>query len=202
MSPLTLRPRAAHLLAQIGPVDQGDVAASLCDVLRMHREDIAAWATEDEDGNPGYSITVDLERTPDATLDWLRQFSGVRPAPAVTDPAEIRRRVSEARGKHRGKVPAIVSEIQTTLTGTRTVRPVKGADCWHMTFVTLAAETPDAAATLARMNARDVKPLGDIFEHVVVDGWTLDEFEAAYPTLAAAEEDFVTLYDLEINEPI
>lgn len=181
---LDLRPRAASMFAR-NPVDQGDVFAALCDVLRMHVEDVAELGFTDIDtGAPGWSQVVDADQAPDAWLDWLAQFPGVRPNPAVTDPVEKRRRIKEARGQHRGKLSAIISELRTTLVSSTDGPAYVFVDTsdgpHHLTFVTRTAETPDEAASLARLTARDVKPLGAIYDLNVVDGQIWAEATGAW----------------------
>lgn len=181
---LVLRPRAASMFAR-NPVDQGDVFASLCDVLRMHVEDVAEIAFADPDtGAPGWSSVVDADRAPDVWLDWLAQFPGVRPNPAVTDPDEKRRRIKEARGQHRGKLSAIVSELQTTLVSSTDGPAYVFVDTsdgpHHITFITRTAETPNPDASLAAITARDVKPIGALYELSVSDGQLWSEATGAW----------------------
>jgi hypothetical protein len=204
---LALRPRAASMFAR-NPVDQGDVFASLCDVLRMHVEDVAELGFTDKDtGAPGWSAVVDADRAPDAWLDWLSQFPGVRRDPAVTDAGEKRRRIKEARGQHRGKLSAILSELRTTLVSATDGPAYVFVDTsdgpHHLVFVTHTAETPDEAASTARLNAKGVKPLGAVYELNVVDGWAVGEMEDAYDglTVADLEGDYATVSALDANQP-
>jgi hypothetical protein len=170
----TLEPEAAYLYQQLRPIagedaEHGYATAHLCAALMKPVELISKLASEVGD-RPGYADAVDLPETPTQLLPWLGQFSGT-PLIDGEDPEEQRRKIREARGSHRGKVQAILSDVKATLTGTQTVTLIEryeGKTCMNL-VITRASETPDEAATLAALNNRQTKPLGAVYILVAAD---------------------------------
>jgi hypothetical protein len=150
--------------------------------------DSVADLSEPDDGTPGWSPLVDVERTPAWALPWTAQRAGItvtRGAPEDFQREELRRRSGEATGR-----PAtMIAKVKSTLTGDKVVRLVeRSSSAWRFLIVTRTAETPDAAATFAVILSE--KPGGDIAEHIISDAPLIDEgtltIDAASGTIDAA----------------
>jgi hypothetical protein len=202
MSAPVLEPEAARLYQQIGPVTQGDAehgyaAAHLCAVLMAPIERVVKIATEQGD-KPGYSRMMNVNDADVEDLPWLGQFNGT---PLIgSEPIEEQRRmIREARGSHRGAKRAIVSDVQATLTGEKTVDLIERAgSAFENVVVTRPAQTPREAATLAVLNDRSTKPLGAMYELIVTDTWIVAEVEEFEPSVAAVEA-LGTVRNVEIH---
>lgn len=126
-------------------------------------------------GRAPYSPLLDVTVCPPFALPFLAQFAGVRLRPAkigetLDDWAVYARDAILRRGgRNRGRLDAMVSAIQETLTGTRTVRFIErtGGDAYTATAITRPSETPDDAATLAAMLTQ--KPAGIVVTMVESD---------------------------------
>lgn len=178
--PPPLEPEAAYLYQQLLPMaeddaDTGYVTAHLCAVLMKPVELVSQLAKEDGD-KPGWRSAVDVDNAPAQLLPWLGQFNGT-PLEDTEPEEEMRRKIREARGSHRGTTRAILSDVAATLTGTKSVRLIErdGPSPFENVVVTRASETPDEAATLAALNNRQTKPLGVVYQLVVATSILVDE---------------------------
>lgn len=96
----------------------------LAHVCEAHGRMLQAVAdlVRDEDGHPGWSRLVDLDRAPGAAeeidcLPFIAAPAGVRLAPALGD-AERREAIRRREGFHRGRPAAIVSWVSRFTDGT------------------------------------------------------------------------------------
>lgn len=169
-----LRAEAAQVFQQISPSDSGTVMASYCAALMGPVEDVADWA-KDQGGRTGWGLVLDIDTCPDFLLSYLGRFRGVVIAPGTT-PDEARRLIRESHGFQRGTRTGLISDVQQTLTGSKTVRVIERSAGPHTcTIVTRPAETPDSAATLAAAKDRRRKPLGILIDLEVTDLPLIDE---------------------------
>jgi hypothetical protein len=152
-------------------------------------EDLA----RDTPAGPGWSSVVDLDRCPDDWLGWLAQLVGVTLIAGAT-PDESRARIAATDGFWRGTRSAIIAAAGATLTGTKTVyinERIDG-DAYHLAVLTLAAETPDAAAAQAAIVAQ--KPAGLVLDYRTTAGQTYDAVHVRYATYTALRTAYAT-YD-------
>lgn len=117
-------------------------------------------------GRAPYSTLLDVTTCPVFALPFLAQLAGVRLRPvSVGETLDAwavyaRDAILRRNGRNRGRPDAIVSAVQQTLTGSRTVRLIErvGGDAYALTIITRPAETPSSSATLAA--ALTQKPAG------------------------------------------
>jgi hypothetical protein len=107
-----------------------------------------------EDGHPGWSLLLDLERCPAWALEWLAQFVGVRLLPREgfeteeTWDAAMRDRMRRADGRNRGSPDAVRAAAQRYLTGAKTLFFMERfGGAYRLGVRTLRDETPDLVAT-------------------------------------------------------
>src|SRR6266545_2761555 len=90
------------------------------EALTRPLEEIDSLARDTTNGDPGWSIIVDLDRAPSSGLSWLAQFVGVVFKSGLTD-AEQREWILAQAGQKRGTVNALIAATQLHLTGTKQV---------------------------------------------------------------------------------
>lgn len=205
MSMPTLEPEAARLYQQIKPASEDDeangwAAAHLCAVLMAPVEKVSRWASDDGD-RPGWGIVLDVDDGPAELLPWLGQFDGTQVDPTLPE-AEQRRLVREARGSHRGKRSAILSDIQAALTGTKFVSLIERAGAPLRAIVRTRPSETDETTVLAALNNRLTAPLGVVYKLIVADIWIVAEIERTYSTVHEFEEAFATVKAVEEHEVI
>ncbi|HEX8762925.1 MAG TPA: hypothetical protein VF733_04170 [Candidatus Saccharimonadales bacterium] len=129
--------------------------SSIGDELFQFVED---WASDTDAGQPGYSLLVDITRSPDIGLPWLAQFVGAIVTSGAT-PAVQRQQVQSLSAWGRGTVAALQAAPLPWLTGTQTV-VIKERDTspYHLEVYTLASETTNATAVQNALLAQ--KPAG------------------------------------------
>lgn len=198
-----LNPAGEWLYDRLSPwaVDESDTTgwplAIFCQAWGLQVDEIF---TASETGLDGLD---DPATAPAWYLPHLAMKAGVQIA-GDWDEADIRDAISTRPAERRGTPAAIIAAAESTLTGTKHVALVeKDGGAYKLTVITRTAETPDPAATNALLQSEQVKPVGITLTHVVVDGWTIGEMEAAYSalTLADLEAAFTNIRDLEDNAP-
>ena len=97
------------------------------------------------------ATVMQLETCPDQLLPRLASFTGVQLKPGA-DADEARRAIEETEGFQRGTRAGLLSDVQQTLTGTKTVTILErfGGNAWTTVVRTRVSETPDTAATCRR----------------------------------------------------
>ena len=123
-------------------------------------QEVADIVEDGPDGEPGWSILLDVNRCPDAGLPWLAQFIGLHfyiGLDASTERQQIRDHVNWQRG-----TPAsIIAAVRLFLTGTRTVQlSERDLDAYHFDVTIWAAEAPSDTSTLIRYVNTFAKPAG------------------------------------------
>lgn len=180
----------AHWCASIGVMFD--------DLWRLVRDD-------PDDGTPGWSKLLDVDRTPDSFLPWLSQFVGVdltQGADADQWRDEIRNRVGEQRGRP-ARLIAAAREVLSDPLAPVTLLEKEGVidPDYEFTMITYTDTTPDPAAVVARVTA--VKPGGLLPNFEVFDGWTIGDWEDFYAgrTIGDWEDEFATIGDWEDRTP-
>lgn len=164
--------------------------------------DLAAWLDgpghllgefDDLVREPGGWVDVlDPSQVPDGWLPWLAQFAGVRLGDVVGEAAQ-RQRIFDAPGQRRGTVAAVRAAARRHLTGSRSVTITERttdtgtADPYHVVVTTFLAETPDAAAVEAELEA--AKPAGLIFHYDVVSAITWQDTVNTWTDWTAVGDD-------------
>ena len=126
------------------------------------------WASDTDDGKPGYSLLVDADRVPDEAIPWLAQFVGV---PIVTgmDPSDQRASLKGLGSWKRGTVTALEAAAAPYLTGAKTlIVKERDSSAYHFEVITLDSETPDSAVVLAALLTQ--KPAGLVMNYIVYAG--------------------------------
>lgn len=132
------------------------------------------WASDGNNGEPGYSILIDITRCPDYALPWLGQFVGIRVTTGL--PADKQRQQIVGLGTwKRGTVAALKAAPLPFLTGTQTVIvKERDTDPYHILVYTLTSETTSASSVLAALLAQ--KPAGIQMTYITYAGqhaWTV-----------------------------
>lgn len=172
----------------------GWALAHVCNAIGEMRQR-AMDLFEDRDGFPGWSQLFDVERCPGYALPFLAQVAGTKVTVGASEEQqrdEVRRRAGQARGR-----PAsLISAVQATLTGDKTVRLVEraGGSAWQVVVVTRTSETPDSAATLAA--ALSQKPGGIVLTLVVSDDPIWFEATLTYADVTGTAWEDLTVGDV------
>lgn len=139
-------------------------------------EEVKVWADDDEDGNVGWSILLDLNRCPTDMLPWLGQFVGAQVDPTLSD-ANQRLQISQVQAWARGSLAAIKAAPVPYLTGTKAVIVIErdnaaapGQAAYGLTVYTITSETTDTTKVRAALMA--VKPAGIILNYATISGWS------------------------------
>jgi hypothetical protein len=138
---------------------------SLGDPLFQLVED---WASDTDNGEPGYSLLVDANRVPFNNIPWLAQFVGA--VIWTTLPEDQARAQLKGLGTwKRGTVAALEAAAAPLLTGSQTVS-VKERDTspYHFQVYTLASETADQNKVLAALLSQ--KPAGLVMNYFMYAG--------------------------------
>lgn len=178
MSAPVLETFASRLYASLAPLAGEDDAnawalAKFCAALGVMFQPIEDVSSDTAEG-PGWSAVVDVDRAPDSWLPWLAQFVGVTVVPGST-PAEQRVRIKGTDGFSRGTPDALRAALAPTLTGSKTVyfRERDAGDAYRLEVVTVASQTPDAAASEAALRAQ--KPGGIVLAFRTTTGQDYEE---------------------------
>lgn len=126
------------------------------------------WASDTDEGQPGYSLLLDINRIPDEALPWLGQFVGVQVTLGL-DPAIQRAQILGLGSWKRGTVESLQAAPLEFLTGSKTVIVhERDTDPYHFQVVTLGSETPDSASVLVALLR--AKPAGLVMDYTVNTG--------------------------------
>jgi len=194
---------AAELYESISPLawddeNQDYALLSICGAIGAMFQPLRDLGGTDPDGNPGWSILLDIDRCPTQYLPYLGQFVGVQVNTALTD-AQQRSQIRAESGMQRGTVAAIKAAAAKLLTGTQTVQLIERTpDPYSFTVITADDETPDPDAVLAALMA--AKPAGLILNYNgSVTGQTWAQLVSGEATWAAAITAYPTWQDVINN---
>lgn len=204
----TVSDAAERVYAHLRPYQTKDpeyVLLRLCELAAIALRKPTDALRHDDRGS-GARRMRDPLRCPDWALEHLAQYVGMDPAdfPPATTPEQLRELIRSMPRTRRGTRSAIVAAVKPFLVGLQRVKviPRVGGSAFAYAVVTYTADTPPANEPLILAALKAQKPTRLKLTYLVVDGWTLAEFEAAYATLADGETAFATLADLENNDPI
>lgn len=169
-------------------------------------DQVETYARDSSDQRPGWAILMDPDRVPAEALGYLAQFVGVSLKDGLSD-ASQRARVKSTDGFKRGTLGAIIGAAQQFLTGTKTVflrerDPSVSAlygGAYGLTVLTLASETPNAAAVLAALIEQ--KPAGILLSYTTVTGASYLIIRTNYANYTAVRSAFATYSGLRNNIP-
>lgn len=145
-------------------------------------------------------VQVDPALTPHDRLGWLSALAGVDTSAVPV--ASLRSWLADSDNYYRGNIETIVRRVGLTLTGGKSVTiacPYQG-DPWRIYVGTLAAETPDPAATTAAIRA-EVPAWLRLTADVALVGKTYDALAATYPTYDAMTATGKTYEQLSQEAP-
>lgn len=200
-----------QLLAQLEPYlgsdgqNGSDLAAFLGAVALMY-EQVREWADDDDDGNVGWSILLDITRAPSEALPWLGQFVGAEVDPNFSDPGQ-RDQIVNVQGWARGSVAALRQAALPFLTGNQTVMLSErdpGASPvypeYGLIIYTRASETPDPDAVEAALFA--IKPAGIVMLYKTVAGQIYQDIYLNYATYGDVYTAFGDYQELLLHADI
>jgi len=130
-------------------------------------------------GEPGWSIIVDIDRCPDEGLDYLGQFIGMHFYSGIT-PDQKRQQIRDHTSWQRGTPGSIISAIRLFLTGTKTVQlNERDTSAYHFGAIIWATEAPADTTVIVRYVNQFAKPAGL--------QWTLTVNPGSPPSLTYAQ---------------
>ena len=133
------------------------------DAIGQMFQDGADLVQDGPNGEPGWSIVLDINRIPDVGLPWLAQFSGLHFFQGITA-AQQRQQMRDHVNWSRGTPASIINAIRLFLTGTQTVQLTeRSPDNWSFAVIIWTSEAPaDTSSTspLVRYVNQFAKPAG------------------------------------------
>lgn len=199
-------PVAEEIYARVAPLATDDAQygwgmLTLCIALGLMRQPVATLVRDTADGDPGWSIILDIDRCPTYALPWLAQCVGAR-IPTGTDDATARQIIRAEQSFTRGRPASIVATIQRTLTGTRTVYMTERADGdpYKLRVRTFDTETSSPAATQALIVAAQ-KPGGIVLDYGTVAAGTYGHVATAEASYTRVQADYVTYNGVRSSTP-
>jgi hypothetical protein len=197
-------PFATDVYAEIEPLTYADASNAWAlrlylDAIGTMFDEVETYGRDGPNGEPGWSILLDLNRAPTKALPWLGQFVGVN-VPSTLDDATARSRIYDKHNFTRGTVAAIISGAQATLTGTKDVivQERYTGDPYKLWVGTRTSQTPDSAVTLAALMRE--KPAGILLTYQTITGQTFDEL-LADGTFSHAYTTYATMQGLLMDQP-
>lgn len=169
-------------------------------------QQIDTYASDTPDGDPGWSILLDIDRCPDEALGYIAQCCGVSLlAGATSDQSRLRIRSTD--GMKRGTPSAVIGAAQQALIAGQRVtlreryNPANPSvdSPYHFEVTTYTAETPDADELARRVEEQ--KPAGNIAHTLVVDGQDWQRVEDDYATWADVATAYATWEDVADDTP-
>lgn len=144
---------------------------------------------------------IDSRYCPRPYLGWLGWLVGIDTT-VIADPFVRDAIGNAARTQRRGSKGSISDAVQRTLTGSKSCRVywnLSGTEPYHLTVITLVAQTPDATASLNA--ALSEKPAGMSLELQTVNGPTYAEIAANFTDYADVAATFPTYTDMSTYLP-
>jgi hypothetical protein len=133
------------------------------DAIGLMFQDGADLVQDGPEGEPGWSIILDINRIPDEGLPWLAQFIGLHFYEGLTA-SQMRQQIRDHVSWGRGTPNSIISAVRLFLTGTQNVLlQERDTSAYHFTVTIATAEAPaDTSPTspLVRYVNQFAKPAG------------------------------------------
>ena len=112
------------------------------DAIGQMFQDGADLVQDGPDGEPGWSIVLDINRCPDVGLPWLGQLLGMHFYTGITYD-QMRQQIRDHVSWQRGTAASILAAVRLFLTGTQTASIAeRDTGPYHFTVTILAAEAP------------------------------------------------------------
>jgi hypothetical protein len=133
------------------------------DTLGQMLQGAADLCEDGPNGEPGWSIILDIDRVPDAGLDYLGQFIGMHFYTGIT-PNQKRQQIRDRVSWQRGTPASIIAAVRLFLTGTQTVQlSERDSSPYHFNVAIWTTEAPtDTSSTspVVRYVNQFAKPAG------------------------------------------
>lgn len=153
----------------------------------------------DQDGKPGWSQLIDLDRTPDRALRWLGQFIGVT-IPANVDAVTARAMIRAHLGWNRGTPQAMRDALSFTLTGEKHVIFIeRDGSAYRLTVITRTSETPSTLNSYMALLSQ--KPAGLSLNYIVAPGRTWLEVRMENAIWGDARSRYINYEDMRGTYP-
>lgn len=197
---MNFRDRLLEQLAPFQTIDNSGHFYILCDAIGAMFQPVEDLASDGPNGEPGWSILLDIDRIPAAYLGYLAQFVGVRLVNGLDDAAQ-RERVRSCGGFNRGRPASIVAAAKQSLTGNQNVILVeRDGSPWRYTVITFTDETPDQTQTLSDL--MDQKPGPDILNYEVHVGQDFAQLRDGFTSFGVVKSTFATFDDVRKFIPL
>lgn len=189
---------ATALYEELAPMAWDDEAQGWAlliylDTIGQMFDEIEDLARDEEDGTPGWTKLLDIDRTPGKALPWLAQFIGAILAPTLSE-TEQRDYIRAAANWKRGTRQTIVDTTKFFLTGSKNVRiDERDSSPYHYTITIDPSEVGDLATVQAALLAQ--KPAGLQFTLNLTTTKTYFQNKTDYPTYALAKAAKPTYLD-------
>jgi len=133
---------------------------ALVNALGEMFQDGADLVEDSINGDPGWSIVLDINRIPDAGLDWLGQFLGSQFYTGITSDQK-RQQIRDKVSWQRGTPASIIAAVRLFLTGTATVQlSERDSSPYHFNVAIWASEAPASTVALQAYVNQYAKPAG------------------------------------------
>jgi hypothetical protein len=197
---VSIAERLRDRTAPLAPDDDahGYAHAYLCGSLGAIFAEVAE-VFDPEGDTPPLAPLLDPVLCPAWALPWLAQMVGIVLPDGMSE-ADARSFISEVAGFKRGTRQAMQAAVSVYLTGDKTVyfRERDGSP-YTLEVVTLASETPDAAAALRALVA--LKPGGIVLNYRTVAGWDYQAMTAAGGTYLVLKSTYTSYRKLSDKTP-
>lgn len=189
-----------HLTAQ--DEEYGWPLLLFCDALARQLQDVDDLARDRDDGSPGWSAVMNADTAPADWIDWLAQFVGVAPNPAVSL-AQKRVEAKAAVGWQRGTPAAMKAVVGRALAGGKQVTLIeRNPTPYSLIVQVFEPDVPGGDTEAVRRAALTQKPAGLILDFQVLPGATYGHMKAAHgPTYADYAMAFATFADAHDHVP-
>lgn len=194
--PDDIRSYAERFYAELEPLQYDEPLTGwalllyVASISEMFQEvkDLAGDIVIDGKTIPGWSVVVDLDRTPNKALGWLAQFVGVTIRSGLSDPDQ-RAWIRSTDGWKRGTRASMVGALTPYLTRTKTVlfRERYGS-AYKLMVVTRWFETPDPVAAYQALLTQ--KPGGIVLDYHTINGRDYQEVKDDNASYAAAKANY------------
>lgn len=196
MAQPSLDPFAQRIYDRLEPLQydeerQNYALARYVGALGTMYQEMDDYVSDGPNGEPGWSILLDLNRVPSKALPWLAQFVGVTVDQSLSD-ADQRAQIRDQAGQRRGTPASIVAAAQKHLTGTKDVIMIERyqGNAYALYVATRTSQTPSSAQTLADILTQ--KPAGIILTYQTITGQSFNELLTDSPLFSNVFGNYLT----------